>query len=85
MSARRAARVQLFSKPGCHLCDEARAVIAAVTADLGERFEEVNILDDPALREQYGELIPVTMVDGAQHDYWRVQEGRLRAALRPDR
>ncbi len=74
-------RVVLVSKPGCHLCDAAREVIAAVTAELGEGFTEVNMLDDPELIERYGELIPVTFVDGAQHDYWRVSPDRLRAAL----
>ncbi|WP_347813714.1 glutaredoxin family protein [Allobranchiibius sp. GilTou38] len=74
-------RITLISKPGCHLCDEARTVIAAVAADTGVGWVEVSILDDPALREQYAEQIPVTLVDGAQHDYWRVDEKRLRAAL----
>ena len=53
------ARVTLYSRPGCHLCDDARAVVEAVCAELGERFEEVSIDDDPALRERFGEEIPV--------------------------
>jgi Glutaredoxin-like domain (DUF836) len=75
-------RVTLLGKPGCHLCDEARAVIVRVTAELGVGWEERSILDDPALYDQYWEQIPVTLVDGKQHDYWRVEESRLRAALR---
>ena len=74
-------RVTLYSKPGCHLCDDARAVIERVCTDLGESYDEVSILDDPALLERYGEEIPVTLVDGKQHDFWRVDEARLRAAL----
>ncbi|UIJ34997.1 glutaredoxin family protein [Allobranchiibius sp. GilTou73] len=74
-------RITLISKPGCHLCDDARTVIAAVAADTGVGWVEISILDDPALREQYAEQIPVTLVDGAQHDYWRVDEKRLRATL----
>ena len=74
-------RVTLIGKPGCHLCDEARAVIARVAADLGVEWQERSINDDPALAEQYWEQIPVTLVDGRQHDYWRVDEARLRAAL----
>ena len=50
-------------------------------ADLGESYEEISILDDPALLDRYGEEIPVTLVDGRQHDFWRVDEQRLRAAL----
>jgi glutaredoxin len=75
------ARVRLLAKPGCHLCDEARATVAAVCEELGESFEEVDILSDPALVEQYGEQIPVTFVDGRQHDFWRVDPARLRRAL----
>ncbi|MBA2955611.1 glutaredoxin family protein [Nocardioides sp. MAH-18] len=75
------ARVTLYSRPGCHLCDDARVVIERVCADLGTSYVEVSIDDDPVLRERYGEEIPVTLVDGRQHDFWRVDEQRLRAAL----
>ena len=75
------ARVRIYSKPGCHLCDDARAIVERVCADLGTSYDEVDITTDPRLMEQYGEQIPVTFVDGAQHDFWRVDEARLRAAL----
>ena len=74
-------RVRIYSRPGCHLCDDARAVVAAVCAELGEEFEEVSIDGDPALQARFGEEIPVTFVDGRQHDFWRVSADRLRAAL----
>jgi len=74
-------RVTLIGRPGCHLCDEARLLVAKVTAELGETFEERSVLDDPDLLERYAEQVPVTLVDGAQHDFWRVSEDRLRAAL----
>ena len=74
-------RVTLIGKPGCHLCDEAREVVARVTAELGEEYEELSILDDEALKQRYWEQIPVTLVDGEQHDFWRVSADRLRAAL----
>jgi len=74
-------RVTLYTKPGCHLCDDARAVVARVCAELGETFDEVDILGSPDLSARYGEEIPVTLVDGAQHDFWRVDPERLRAAL----
>jgi glutaredoxin len=75
------ARVTLYSKPGCHLCDDARAVIEEVCADLGESFDEVDITGSAELMTRYGEEIPVTFVDGRQHDYWRVDATRLRTAL----
>jgi glutaredoxin len=76
-----ATRVLLYGKPGCHLCDDARVVIERVCAELGTSYEEVDVTGDPALMRVYGEQIPVTFVDGAQHDFWRVDEHRLRAAL----
>jgi hypothetical protein len=75
------ARITLIGKPGCHLCDEARLVVARVAADLGVGWEERSILDDPDLHDRYWEQIPVTLVDGRPHDFWRVSEDRLRAAL----
>lgn len=75
------ARVLLYSKPGCHLCDDARVVVEAVCAELGETYDEVDITTSADLVARYGEEIPVTLVDGAQHDFWRVDAGRLRAAL----
>ena len=75
------ARVQLYSKPGCHLCDDARLVIARVCADLGEDFTVVDVDADPDLQDRFGDEVPVTFVDGRQHDFWRVDADRLRSAL----
>jgi hypothetical protein len=76
-----APRVLLLGRPGCHLCDDARVVVARVCADLGVGWAELDITADPDLLERYWEQIPVTLVDGEQHDFWRVDEQRLRAAL----
>jgi glutaredoxin len=73
--------VTLLSRPGCHLCDDAREVIARVAADLGVRWEERDITASPRDLEEYWDKIPVTLIDGIQHDFWRVSEQRLRAAL----
>jgi hypothetical protein len=75
-------RVTLYGREGCHLCDDARAVVEEVCAELGESWTEVDIDTDPALQDRYGEEIPVTLVDGRQHDFWRVDPDRLRTALR---
>jgi len=74
-------RVLLYSKPGCHLCDDAREVVTAVCAELDVAWDEVDITTDEDLTARYWEQIPVTLVDGRQHDFWRVDAGRLRAAL----
>ena len=75
------ARVLLLSRPGCHLCDDARAIVAAVAADLGVSWAERDISGSEADLREYGDMIPVTFVDGVRHDFWRVDERRLRAAL----
>jgi len=73
--------ITLLSRPGCHLCDDARAVIASVAADLGVPWQERDITSSESDLRAYGDMIPVTLIDGVQHDFWRVSEPRLRAAL----
>ncbi len=75
------ARVTFYSRAGCHLCEVAEEVVARVCADLGERYEVVLVDDDPELQRRFTDEVPVTYVDGRQHDFWRVDEARLRAAL----
>ena len=74
--------VTLLSRPGCHLCDEARAVISRVAGELGVPWTERDITRSEDDLRAYGEMIPVTLIDGVQHDFWRVSEERLRKALR---
>jgi hypothetical protein len=73
--------ITLLGKPGCHLCDDARSVVSRVAAELSVPWEERSILGDPELMAEYGEEIPVVLIDGRQHTFWRVDEARLRAAL----
>jgi hypothetical protein len=75
------ARVLLLGRPGCHLCDDARAVIDRVAGDLGVSWEERDITASAEDMRLYGDQIPVTFVDGVQHDFWTVDEHRLRLAL----
>lgn len=85
-----AVSLTLIGKPGCHLCDDAREVIRGVLADLPDgapavAVEELSILDDADLHEKYVEEIPVVLVDGRMHTYWRVDPARLRTAILEDR
>jgi len=74
--------VVLLGKPGCHLCDDARTVVADVLAELpAVTFEEKSILDDPVLLDRYVEEIPVVLIDDRVHTIWRVDPARLRKAL----
>jgi hypothetical protein len=75
--------VLLLTKPGCHLCDDVRPVVERAvadepTADLVER----DISTDEALSARHWDEIPVVMIDGAVHSIWRVDESRLRRALK---
>ncbi|WP_293782137.1 glutaredoxin family protein [uncultured Aeromicrobium sp.] len=76
------ARVVVYSREGCHLCEAAEQIIAEVVAATGDDWRRVDIDSDPVLRERFFEQVPVTFVDGRQHDFWRVDPARLRAALR---
>lgn len=76
-----AARVVLYTRAGCHLCEQAEAVIAEVCADLGTDWVTVDIDAVPELVSAFTEQVPVTFVDGRQHDFWRVDAQRLRSAL----
>ena len=75
-------RLTLLGKPECHLCDDARAIVEGVLADHPDvAFEELSILDDPALLDAYVDEIPVVLIDDRVHTIWRVDEARLRTAL----
>jgi len=58
--------VTLYGKPGCHLCDDARAVVDGVRADVGFELAEVDITLDPVLANRLGERIPVVEIDGVE-------------------
>ena len=74
-------RLILITRVDCHLCAEARAVLARVAAELGTPWDEVDVDRDRELRAEYGDRVPVVLLDGAEHGYWRVEEDRLRRAL----
>ena len=72
----------LIGRDGCHLCDDARAVVTEVLADFPSvTMTEVSIDDDEALRAEYWEQIPGVMLDGKVHNFWRIDTDRLRAKL----
>ena len=75
-------RITLLYRPGCHLCDDAREVISNVADDLGVTWDERDITQSEADMREYWDKIPVTLVDGVTHDFWRVSGDRLRQALR---
>jgi glutaredoxin len=86
MTATGPARVVLYGRAGCHLCEEARTVVADVTAETGDTWTEVDVDraaadDGGALQREYGEQVPVVTVDGVPRGFWRIDPSRLRKAL----
>jgi len=74
-------RLTLLSKPGCHLCDDARKIVLEVAGERGLAIEERNILDDEQLLAEYAEEIPVLLIDDRVHQIWRIDPERLGRAL----
>ena len=73
--------VHFYTRQGCHLCDDALAVVERVRAAQPFELEIVDVDSDPALARQYGEEVPVVLVDGRKHAKLRVDEQALRRRL----
>jgi glutaredoxin len=74
-------RLTLVTRPGCHLCDVAKQAMDRIAADTGEDWVELDVESDIALEREYGDRVPVILLDGREHGYWRVEEDRLRRDL----
>lgn len=81
MSETAAPEVVLLTRPGCHLCEDARQVLDRVGKDLGVAWHERSAEDEPELAARFGEEIPVLFIDGVQRDFWTIDETRLRRLL----
>jgi Glutaredoxin-like domain (DUF836) len=75
------ARAVLYGKPGCHLCEDARAAVERVRAERPFILEEVDVTLDPVLHRRYGERIPVLELDGEELFQYVVDEAALRKRL----
>jgi glutaredoxin len=71
------ALVTLYGKPGCHLCDDARAVVERVRAQHQFELREVDVTLDPTMHREYGERIPVLALDGEELFDFHVEEAVL--------
>lgn len=75
-------RVTIIGKDGCHLCDEATDVVADVLEGFSNvSLEHRDLAEDPGWQRDYADKIPVVLVDGQEHAYWRVRPDRLRESL----
>ena len=75
-------QLTLYSRPGCHLCDDMRVVVDRVADELGWSVDKVDITGDAALEAQFGSEIPVLLVNGRKAFKYRVEAGELRRRLR---
>jgi len=73
--------VTLVTRVDCHLCDDAATTLRALAAELGFTYREVDVDASPVLRDEFSDRVPVILVDGKEHGYWRVEEARLRRRL----
>ncbi|GAC82830.1 thioredoxin family protein [Gordonia paraffinivorans] len=79
-------KVELLTREGCHMCATARTELARICGDFGIGFTEVDVDraaadGNPEVRAEYGDRLPVVLLDGIEHSYWEVDEPRLRADL----
>ena len=73
--------VTLMSRAHCSACEKARADVERICGDLGVPWSELDVDTDADLRAEYGDRVPVILVDGVEHGFWEVEEHRLRRAL----
>jgi len=74
-------QLTLLTRAGCHLCEDAAVVVAGAAADAGIGFTELDVDTDPELCGEYGDMVPVVLIDGVQHGYFVIDPVRLRLAL----
>ncbi|MDT4923106.1 MAG: hypothetical protein QOG01_819 [Pseudonocardiales bacterium] len=73
--------VALVTRTGCHLCETAERLLRRLSTELGFAYREIDVDASADLRDEYADRVPVILVDGKEHGYWRVEEPRLRKAL----
>ena len=74
-------RVQLLTRHGCHLCVAAAETLTRIAGEAGLPVELVDVDDDLELRAEYGDRVPVVLLDGREHSYFTVDVVRLRRDL----
>ena len=73
--------VTLITREGCHLCDDASLLLRELRDELGFGYDELDVDADRDRRNEYSDRVPVILIDGKEHGYWRVEEARFRAAI----
>jgi glutaredoxin len=73
--------VTMITRVGCHLCSEAEQRLSELEAELGFQLVVLDVDRDRALANEYSDRVPVILINGAEHGYWRLEEARFRAAI----
>lgn len=78
--------MELLTRDGCTICSAAAARLAALAEELGFTLAVTDVdaaaaAGDSGLRAEYGDRLPVVLLDGSEHSYWEIDEPRLRADL----
>ncbi len=73
--------VTLMVRADCHACEQAVEDVRRICADLGVPWSTEDVDADPEARAEYGDRVPVILINGVEHGYWKVEEARFRAAL----
>ena len=74
-------RVTLITRVGCHLCEEASDALRRLRRELGFSYQELDVDADRARANEYSDRVPVILIDGREHGYWRLEEARFRKAI----
>ena len=77
--------VTIYSRKECHLCEEALGVLQRLKNELHFDIVEIFIDGDEELEKRFGEQVPVTLIDGVHHAYWRVDPIRFKSSLEKHR
>ena len=77
----RVARLRLMTRAGCHLCEVAAETLERIAAEAGLRPEVVDVDADPGLQAEFGDRVPVVLLDGREHSFFTVDVPRLRRDL----
>jgi glutaredoxin len=78
-------QVTLITRAGCHLCEQAESELRVLAAELGFGLELLDVDADRRRANEYSDRVPVILIDGAEHGYWRLEEQRFRTALQRPR
>lgn len=74
-------QVTLITRAGCHLCEDAEQLLRRLSGELGFAYREVDVDASAVLRDEFSDRVPVILIDGKEHGYWRVEEPRFRTAV----